>query len=579
MITAKGLSFGFGARELYKNISFELDAGKHCALIGGNGTGKTTLTDLICDPERYIYSGKLLLDGVGRIGRVDQFATRDENQDLTVLEMLRFDFEQLDEKIAQLCAEMEDADDLETLLEQYQQLLDESEAMDSDNREGNIHRQLHLAELEDKAALPLRLLSGGEYKLVQIIRQMLRRPGLLIMDEPDVFLDFENLTGLRDLINGYPGTMLVITHNRYILNHCFDRIWHLENGDLQEFDGNYTEYKLALLQTKIEAQETRQKEEAEIGRLEAMVERLRDAAEEVIDPAKGRTLRGKVAFMERLKARRVKAPFVEIRQPEIRLPVVETEEKKPLLQVSDLSISFDKPLLTDVNFSLEDGQKLAIVGANGSGKTSLLRLLHRGNSSHVRYCDHAKIGWFSQLQETIPQTGTIYQMFDLPNLETPEKIEIYLSKYGFEPDSLNRQVAKLSGGERNLLQLAKLCAGDSNLLLLDEPSSHLDTYAQIALEQALRAYQGAVVMVSHDFYTISNCVDTILYAENGTLRPMSPRAFRKMIYKHHFRQDYLEFETRKQALEVEIDKALQRNDTPKARQLWEELVALVEKLS
>jgi ATP-binding cassette subfamily F protein 3 len=129
-----------------------------------------------------------------------------------------------------------------------------------------------------------------------------------------------------------------------------------------------------------------------------------------------------------------------------------------------------------------------------------------------------------------------------------------------------------------LLQLARLCAEDANLLLLDEPSSHLDTYAQIALEQALAAYPGAVVMVSHDFYTIANCADTILYAENGTLRSMSPRAFRKMIYKRHFRQEYLEAENKKHALEVEIDRSLERSDTPRARQLWEELVNLVEKL-
>ena len=579
MIDAKGLSFGFGDRELYRNISFQLESGRHCALIGGNGTGKTTLTDLISEPERFLYSGKLIRDGVGRIGRVNQFAHREEDQNKTVLEMLRLDFEQLDEQIADLCAKMEDTEDLDTILEQYQQLLDEAEAIDADNREGNIHRQLHLAELEDKADLPLGSLSGGEYKLVQIIRQMLRRPGLLIMDEPDVFLDFENLNGLRELINGYQGTLLVITHNRYILNHCFDQIWHLENGDLQEFDGNFTEYKLALLRTKIENQEAGQKEEAEIQRLEAMVERLREAADEVIDPAKGRTLRGKVAFMERLKARRVKPPFVEIKQPNIQLPNVEVEEGlEPLLEVSNFTLAYDKPLLEQVQFTVHDGQKVAIVGPNGSGKTSLLRAIQAGNAPEIHYSPRARVGWFSQLQETLPEDGNIYGMFDIPGLETPEQIEHYLEGYGFAPDSLHRRICKLSGGERNLLQLARLCAEDANLLLLDEPSSHLDTYAQIALEQALAAYPGAVVMVSHDFYTIANCADTIRYAENGTLRSMSPRAFRKMIYKRHFRQEYLEAENKKHALEVEIDRSLERSDTPRARQLWEELVNLVEKL-
>jgi energy-coupling factor transporter ATP-binding protein EcfA2 len=147
---------------------------------------------------------------------------------------------------------MESAEDLDGVMERYHSLLDESDAIEADNHEVNIRKQLKLAELEDKDTLPLEALSGGELKLVQIIRQMLRLPGLLIMDEPDVFLDFENLNGLRDLINAYKGTLLVVTHSRYLLAHCFDRIWHLENGDLQEFDGSFTEYSCSRLQKKID---------------------------------------------------------------------------------------------------------------------------------------------------------------------------------------------------------------------------------------------------------------------------------------------------------------------------------------
>ena len=200
MIKAENLSFGFPEKDLYKNISFTLEAGRHCALIGSNGTGKTTLVDLIRRPESYLFDGKLLLDGVGRIGYVSQFASREKEQDITVFDYLSEDFLRLQEETAIVCGEMESAEDLDALLERYQRLLDEGESMDADNYEQNIQRQLRLAELESKAGLELSKLSGGEYKLVQVIRQMLRRPGLLIMDEPDVFLDFENLNGLRDLI-------------------------------------------------------------------------------------------------------------------------------------------------------------------------------------------------------------------------------------------------------------------------------------------------------------------------------------------------------------------------------------------
>lgn len=578
MIKAENLSFGFPEKDLYQNISFTLETGRHCALIGSNGTGKTTLVDLIRQPEAYLFDGKLLLDGVGRIGYVSQFASREKEQDVTVFHYLSEDFLRLQEETAAVCGEMESAEDLDALLERYQRLLDEGESMDADHYEQNIQRQLRLAELESKANLELSKLSGGEYKLVQVIRQMLRRPGLLIMDEPDVFLDFQNLNGLRDLINAYEGTMLVVTHSRFLLGHCFDQIWHLENADLQEFDGNFLAYHFSLLQGKIELQEAAAVNAAEIQRTEEMVVRLRKEATLVADPVKGRALKAKVSYLGRLEARNIKAPFVEIRQPEICLPEVgEREEDGVLLQVTDYSLAFEKKLLEHVTFSVHAHEKVAIVGSNGTGKTTLLRELWAGQNPAVEYSDAAKVGFFSQLQEeTLNEKNTIYQEFYDLGFETPRSVEEYLERYCFAPESLDRPIGQLSGGEKNLLQLAKLSAGEANLLLLDEPSSHLDTYAQMALEEAIGNYRGAILMVSHDFYSIANCADSILYVENGTIRPMSPRAFRKMIYKHHFSLDYLELEAKKKELETKIALCLQAGNCEEATVLCERLGAIME---
>ena len=232
MITAEKLTFGFDSTPLFQNVSFTLEENCHCAMIGSNGTGKTTLMNLIRNPEEYTYEGKLKREGAGRIGYVSQFSVREGDQTVTVYDYLCQDFHALEQEISDVCLQMGTAEDLDALMEQYQNLLDESDAIDAVNYDVNIQKQLKLADLEDKKELELEKLSGGELKLVQVIRQMLRRPGLLIMDEPDVFLDFENLNGLRDLINAYKGTLLVVTHSRYLLAHCFDRIWHLENGDL-----------------------------------------------------------------------------------------------------------------------------------------------------------------------------------------------------------------------------------------------------------------------------------------------------------------------------------------------------------
>ncbi len=581
MIKAEKLSYGFPDIKLYDEITFSLEEGKHCALIGSNGTGKTTLAELIRNPEKFLFDGKLFRENVGRVGYVSQFASREKGQDISVFEYLSGDFLHLQAETEEVCAQMGETEDLEALLEKYQMLLDEAESMDADNYETNIRRQLHLAELDNKADLELSKLSGGEYKLVQVIRQMLRRPGLLIMDEPDVFLDFENLNGLRDLINAYAGTLLVVTHSRYLLAHCFNQIWHLENSDLQEFEGNYAQYQYALLQKKVEMQKASAKGAAEIQRATELVERLRKEATEVIDPLRGRTLKQKVSYLERVKAWQVKAPFVEIRQPEIVLPEVEIVEDEPdvLLQVTDYSLSFEEKLLEHVEFNVHAHEKVALVGPNGTGKTTLLRELWKNSNPAIRYDEAAKVGFFSQLQEeTLNEENTIYQEFYDLGFETASSVEEHLRKYCFDPDNLDRKISQLSGGEKNLLQLAKIAVGDFNLLLLDEPSSHLDMYAQMALENAIAEYKGAILMVSHDFYSIVNCADRILYVENGTIRPMSSRAFRKMVYKNHFSLEYLELEKQKKELETRISRCLEAKDCETAEALCEELGVIVDKM-
>ena len=580
MINAERLTFGFSSTPLFQNISFTLEKDRHCAVIGSNGTGKTTLINLIREPEHFIFDGKLRLDGAGRIGYVSQFAIREGDQSVTVYDYLCRDFLALEQAIGDICLQMETADDLDALMERYQVLLDESDAIDADNYEVNIRKQLKLAELEDKAALELEKLSGGELKLVQIIRQMLLRPGLLIMDEPDVFLDFENLNSLRDLINAYQGTLLVVTHSRYLLAHCFDKLWHLENGDLQEFEGNFTEYSYSRLQKKIDLQLASLADEKEIQRITELVERLREETAEVIDPQLGRTLKGKVSYLSRLQDRQIKAPFVEIRQPDICLPAVEnTEEATELLRLEDYSLAFGDTLLEHVSFTVHAGEKVALVGANGTGKTSMLRQIWKNQNPAIHFSQEAFPAFFSQLHaEILNEENTIYREFQNVGLETHEQVEQHLQKYCISADSLGRKIRQLSGGEKNLLQLAKLAIGHANLLLLDEPSSHLDTFAQIALENAIAAYRGAVLMVSHDFYTIVGCADTILFVENGTIRPMSARAFRKMIYKKHFSKDYLELELQKKELETKIARALEAGDCAKAQQLCDKLAVIVAQM-
>ena len=579
MLAVENLSFSYSDKELYTNVSFHLEEGQHCVFIGSNGTGKTTLLQMLMNTEEYLYDGKIRKDENLRIGYVSQVSKSNKDRDITVFDFLSEEFVKNQEENARLCEKMATAENLETVYEEFQRVLDECQAMDGDHYESNIRKQLKIAGLSKLENLELSKLSGGEFKLVQIIRQMIVQPDLLIMDEPDVFLDFHNLNGLRDLINAHKGTLLVVTHNRYLLNHCFDKILHLENADIQEYDGSYMDYNFDLLQKKIELQELAAKDAEEIERTRKMVERLRADATKIDSAQKGRSLKAKVTQLARLEARRIKEPFVNIRQPQIELPKLQPAEDKVLLSVKDYGLSFDEQLLEQVNFEIHTGEKVAIVGPNGTGKTTLLREIYENNHPAIQVSDGAEIGFLSQIHgETLNEANTVYQEMESVGFETKAEIAEYLKDYCFEPEHLGRKVDILSGGEKNLLQLAKISAGNANLLLLDEPTSHLDTYSQLALEKAMEAYKGAVLMVSHDFYSIANCVDYVLFVEEKTIRKMRIRSFRKMIYGNHFDKEYLELEQQKKQLETKIESLLKVSDYEGAKTVSADLEAVVDKM-
>ena len=607
MIQVQNLSYEFPTKELYKNISFTLEEGQHCAFIGSNGTGKTTLVDMIIDPEKYLYDGKIIKSDECRIGYVNQFSKSDKDQEKTVFEFLSEKFVENQEETARVCDEMATAEDLDSVFERYQKLLDLFQAMDGDNYESNIKKQLHLIGMDSHENTEISKLSGGEYKLLQVMKEMLMQPNLLIMDEPDVFLDFSNINSLCRLINSYPGTLLVITHNRYLLNHCFNKIIHLENADIQEFDGNYTEYNFALLQKKIELQELAAADQEEIERTEKMVDHMRKEATKKDIASLGRALHAKVTHLERLRARAIKSPFVDIRLPKITLPEIKndvevedvqngedaglelnTEEMgvnsignsdNPVLKISGYEVAFNETLLENVDLELNPGEKIAIVGANGTGKTTLLRDIYKNSSDTIQIGEDVEIGFLSQLHgEMLDEEHTVYEEMEEFGFERKADIQEYLKDYCFEEESLTQKIGQLSGGEQNLLQLAKIAKSNANLLLLDEPTSHLDTYSQIALEEALNEYKGAVLMVAHDFYHIVNVADSVMFVEDKTLRKMRIRSFRKMIYEKHFNKDYLELEQKKKELETRIASCLRDKDIVSAKELCEKLEEVIVKM-
>ncbi|MDQ0656194.1 ABC-F family ATP-binding cassette domain-containing protein [Paenibacillus sp. W2I17] len=579
MIKVENLSFSFPQKELYKNISFTFEEAQHCAFIGTSGSGKSTLIDILMDPERYLFEGKLEIDPDCRIGYVSQFLQVDKTKEMTVFEYIAEEFIKIQDEITAIYAEMATTSDMDSLMEKLQLALDAFEAMDGDNFEKNINKQLNLANLMKLKDLSISAVSGGEFKLIQVMKEMLNRPDFMIMDEPDVFLDFENLNALKKLINSHKGMLLVVTHNRYLLNHCFNKIIHLENTELQEFDGRYIDYNFSLLQSKIELQEIAVAEAEEIERYDHIIDNLREIATYNSEASRGRALKARVKFQERLEARRIKEPFVDIKQPNIRFGIDKEMEDTVVVNVNNYSVSFDELLLENVNFEIKSTDKVALIGPNGTGKTTLLREIFKNNQDAIEINPDVKVAYLSQVQgEMLKDSNTILNEFIDSGFQTYDEIRSYLPNYGFEGEILDQKIESLSGGEKNMLQLAKVSASQANVLLLDEPTSHLDIYTQIALEKAIEDYKGAIIMISHDFYSVVNGMDYVLIIEDKTISKMSIEEFRQMIYASHFDENYLENEQKKKSVEMKIELALKDTNFELAKSLVDELEKLIKLL-
>ena len=494
ILTVRGVSHGFGNRTIFKDIEFRLLNGEHVGLIGANGEGKSTFFNLIIgsiEPDE----GKIEWSNRVRVGYLDQHSQLDPS--LSMRDTLRKAFDYLYQyeadiiAIADKLAEVDEADMTEMLddMGTLQDLLDHHGFYQIDGLIETVAKGLGLNEIGlDR---PVSELSGGQRSKVLLAKLLLEEPEILLLDEPTNYLDEEHVEWLKMFLQSYENAFILISHDITFLNQVVNLIYHVEGAEMTRYVGNYDDFLVAYDLKNRQLEQAYEKQQQEIAHLEDFIARNK-ARIATANMAKSR--QKKLDKMDRISLSGEKPkpvfPFKKARTPG---PII--------FQTRDLVIGYDRPLTQPLNLQMIRSQKIAIVGANGLGKTSLIKSLLGlipAFAGTVERGDFMEIGYFEQ-ELVDPGTDTCIEHFwqEFPGY-TQYEVRAALAKCGLITNQIESQVRVLSGGEQAKVRLAKLINHPSNVLVLDEPTNHLDQDAKTALKQALKEYTGSILMVSHE---------------------------------------------------------------------------------
>ncbi len=499
----------FGINEIFKNVSFMVDKGEHLGLVGVNGSGKTTLLRCLLNPE-YVDSGVIKFEPGISVGYVQQGFTDIAG---TIWEFmmnscpevlnLRDKLQQLEEASADL-----DGDALEETLEEYARVTKRYEHIDGYNLEARIKRVLiGLGYKEDWWEKNATTLSGGQKTRLMLAAALVRNPDFMILDEPTNHLDIVMTQWLEGYLREFRGGLIVVSHDRAFLDNVATRILEMEGGKLQSFKGNYTKYleQKAIQTQTLEAAYAAQQDY--IARTEAYIRRFKAGI-------KSKMARGRQSQLDRLE--RIDAPVYN-EEFELRLPPA-AECADRVLIMEDLTIGYgDNVLAKGINLTLRRGEKSALLGANGTGKTTLLKTI-LGEvdplKGRAKIGNRVQIGYFSQTYERLNPKQTLLENFVIEYGFTEEHTRSMLGGMLFHGDDVFKEIGTLSGGQKARLVLLKLVLDGANCLVLDEPTNHLDIMARETVEAALTAFDGTVLVVSHDRYFVNEIADRIWEIED-----------------------------------------------------------------
>ncbi len=515
------VSKDFGGNPVLREIDLEIMDGERVGLVGENGGGKSTLFRLLAGRETPT-SGVISRRRNLTIGYLTQEADPAQSQ-RTVFEVVSgalTELNQLPARMSELEASMADpgiANDparMERVLAEYGKVQERFEALGGYTMEHKVEAVLQgLGFGPEWYDVEVGTLSGGEKKLVNLACILLRQPDLLLLDEPDNHLDLGAKAWLEQYISTYPGTVMIISHDRQLLDHSVKKIFELEDGGISTYAGNYSYYFEERQRRLLKQYELYSLQQDEIKRLETSMHRLKEWAK--LNPKFSSRAEDMVKRIDRLKERSVNRPILD--RDKIRLNLDAERSGKKVLEVRDLGQILDgRVLFEPFDLTVLYGERVGIVGANGSGKTTLLKTMLGmlpPATGEVKIGASVVPGYYAQEQETLPFESTPLDFVRRLKPMTEQRAIGFLRGLLFELDDMRVPIARLSGGEKSRLQIARLMLTDANFLLLDEPTNNLDIVSTEVLEAALEEFEGTILTVSHDRYFLDKIVSRIIAIE------------------------------------------------------------------